>query len=86
MALYNFRCTGPCRSTKRKILKADQLKTVVGKLCGNSDCGGVWEREPTGPTNQVYETLDNGLMPHKVERLADAERLFKERAKNNKDG
>lgn len=86
MALYNFRCSGPCKSSKRKILNHDQLDTVVGKLCGKTDCSGVWEREQTGPTNQVYEVLDNGLMPHKVERLADAERLFKERSKNNQDG
>lgn len=27
----------------------------------------------------VVEHLDNGVMPRSVERLADAERLFKER-------
>lgn len=46
-------------------------------------CKAQMERNPTGPTNQVYERLDNGLMPRTVERLADAERLNKERAKNN---
>lgn len=83
MPLYNFKCSGSCRTTRRKILEPDKLNTIIGKTCWKPDCGGVWERDPTGPTNQVYERLDNGLMPRAVERLADAERLFKERAKND---
>lgn len=32
-------------------------------------------------TTNVMEVLDNGLMPRKLERLADAQRLYKERSK-----
>jgi len=49
-------------------------------------CKSPMKRNASGPTNQVYEQLDNGLMPRKVERLADAERLFKDRAKNDPNG
>ena len=41
------------------------------------------ERNPSGASSQAVERLDNGLMPKAVERIADAERLYKERA--NKD-
>lgn len=83
MALYNFVCDGPCRSTVRRILSPEKIDSVLGKPCGKPDCGGKWVREPTGATSQVYERLDNGLMPKAVERPKDAERLYKERAKKN---
>ncbi len=35
-----------------------------------------------GPTTNVKEKLDNGVMVRAVERYADAEELFHERAKN----
>lgn len=37
-------------------------------------------RAPKPPTTNVAERLDNGLMPRAVERPADAERLYHERA------
>lgn len=46
-------------------------------------CGGDCRSDPTGPTAQVNEILDNGLMPRRLERLRDAERLYKERAQND---
>lgn len=80
MAAWNFKCNGPCRKTTRKILEPEKVAAFVGTSCGKPDCGGTWQRDPTGPTTQKYERLDNGLMPRAVERPADAERLFKERA------
>jgi hypothetical protein len=41
------------------------------------------ERAPRGPTAQVKETLDNGAMKRKVERFKDAEKLYKDRSKQN---
>lgn len=34
-------------------------------------------------TSRITEVLDNGLMSRKVERLADADRLFKEQAETD---
>lgn len=45
-------------------------------------CGGIFQRAATGPSTQVMERLDNGAMPRAVERLADAERLYADRAKS----
>lgn len=42
-------------------------------------CGGDLIRTGNGPSTAVYETLDNGAMVKAVERLADVERLIKER-------
>lgn len=42
-------------------------------------CGGELCRTGNGPSTSVYETLDNGAMVKAVERLADVERLMKER-------
>lgn len=38
------------------------------------------ERVPTGLSSAVMETLDNGAMAKAVTRLADAERLYADRA------
>lgn len=78
MPLYNFKCP-KCGKAKRKICSAEQSKDPIA--C--SDCSTTLERAPSGATSQVKERLDNGLMPRAVERLADAERLFKERAQNH---
>lgn len=46
------------------------------------DCGRQMKIE-VNTTSQVVETLDNGAMSRKVERLSDAERLWKDRADND---
>jgi len=49
-------------------------------------CKVPMTRESEAPTSRVVEVLDSGLMSRRVERPADAERLYKERAdKDNKD-
>jgi hypothetical protein len=91
MPLYNFICP-KCGNKRRRICSPAQAKIPI--KCG--DCSArdndgpnlpatanenTMERDPSGPTNQRYERLDNGLMPRAVERLVDAERLHKERSK-----
>lgn len=76
MALYNYRCDG-CGKKARKISTPEQQQTPQ---C--PDCVQDMVRDPTGPSSQKMERLDNSLMPRRVERLADAERLHKERSKN----
>lgn len=43
------------------------------------DCGLEMVRDPRPPSSRVTEVLDNGLMNKRLERLADAERLFADR-------
>lgn len=46
-------------------------------------CGLPMIRDYKGINSQSYETLDNGLMSKKVERLADAHRLNDEHIKTD---
>ena len=41
------------------------------------------KRSARGPTAHKKETLDNGAMKRKLERFVDAEKLYKDRAKQN---
>ena len=41
------------------------------------------DRDAQGASSQNVEVLDNGLMNKRLERLADAERLFHERYENS---
>jgi hypothetical protein len=41
------------------------------------------ERAAKGPTAHKKESLDNGAMKRRVERFVDAEKLYKDRAKQN---
>jgi len=43
-------------------------------------CSEIMSRKPVPPSTQVHEVIDNGIMPRRLTRLADAERLNKERA------
>ena len=74
MPLYYFKC-GSCGAQVRQILKPEQAMAAMDCTCA----GGTLERDPRPPSTQVVESLDNGAMPRRLERLADAERLFSER-------
>jgi hypothetical protein len=41
------------------------------------------ERDTDVPSQQVMETIDNGVMAHRVVRLKDAEELHRKRNKAN---
>lgn len=77
MPLFYYTCA-KCAKTTRKILS----KPEVSIKC---ECGHDAERSARGGSSMVMESLDNGVMTKKLERLADAERLFHERvAKGDK--
>jgi putative FmdB family regulatory protein len=80
MPIYNFHCT-TCGNTTRKLLKPERLKGVV-IVC--TECGTAMERKVSGPSVRITETLDNGVMVKKVERLADAEQIHDEWAHGKK--
>ena len=80
MPLFYFTCSKCFRET-RKILNASEADKE--RYCPH--CGYAMYRTPTGPSSQAKEILDNGLMPRAVERIANAEELFRERAKEVKE-
>lgn len=80
MPVYNYSCTDCGVATKRLRPAAE------GNLPFACDCGGQFERNPSAvPSIRVVEVLDNGIMTKAVERPADAERLFRERARQPKE-
>lgn len=76
MPLFKLRCSS-CAAPASRL--ADSWRDVVA-LQLRCSCGAQFRRAATGPSTQKVERLDNGAMPRAVERLADAERLFKDRA------
>lgn len=74
MPLYCYACT--CGKTTRRLCKPAEAKDLP--VC---ECGLNMNRDPRPPTTKIVETLDSGYSPRKVERLADAERLYRERSK-----
>lgn len=76
MPAFNLKCA-ECGASTRRLARTFLL---VNLTCDT--CGGKLQRDPHGPSAQVMESLDNGLMPRRVERLRDAERLMKERSQN----
>ena len=82
MPLYNFKCSS-CDFKVRKIMYAVEVPLYASSPCPS--CAGEIVRDVQAPTTQVQETLDNGIMPRKLERLVDVERLAKERSKFDPD-
>lgn len=48
-------------------------------------CSKPLKRTPKPASTSIMETLDNGLMPRKVERLANAEEIFHDRSQIEND-
>lgn len=77
MPAFYLKCTS-CGKEKRKILpKYDIVKC---------DCGEDMQRsDQTNLSTMVKETLDNGAMSRKVERIHNVTELMKERSTLPKD-
>ncbi len=78
MPVFNLVC-GSCSKTTRQLASSWGSRTADASKC---DCGGELKRAATGPSTRVVETLDNGAMPRSVERLANAEELYRKRAES----
>jgi len=74
MAAFYFWCD-TCDVQVRKYLN----KTPVDEVCPT--CNSPLRRTVQAASTRVVEMLDNGVMRRSVERLSDAERLFKDRSK-----
>lgn len=79
MPLYNFRCSNEsCKKLTKRIISVQDYEDSSGWI--TCECGFTALREMSGATTKTMEVLDNGYMARPVERLADAERIFAERA------
>jgi hypothetical protein len=79
MPAYSFKCHN-CNILDRFILSPPKAKEPI--FC--SKCGCLMVRVARPPTTQVTETLDNGLMARALERPAEAETIYNERAHGKK--
>ena len=77
MPLFYYICD-ICQKEIRRVCNIQESKTLP--IC----CGSQTKRNPRPVTARCIEVIDNGIMTKKLERLTDAERLFKERAKVTK--
>lgn len=77
MPAFYLKC-GECQKEKRRILpKFEEIKC---------ECGCVMHRtDQTNPSTMIKETLDNGFMVRKVERIHNVEELMKDRGKKPDD-
>jgi putative FmdB family regulatory protein len=73
MPVFYYKCS-QCEENTTLFHKKDDKS--VCKKCGSNKL----ERNATGASSQVLETLDNGLMARKVERAPDIEKIMKERS------
>lgn len=78
MPLYRFLCNS---GHERYVLRSPkEIREIAEITC--EECGEAAKRAPTGVNGAtVKERIDTGYMPKRLERLADAERLFKDRNK-----
>jgi putative FmdB family regulatory protein len=80
MPMYNFRCP-QCQSAVKILRRPEKANQPVE--CPH--CKVQMSRDPQPPTSMVKETLDNGIMGRRVERLANIEEIGKERSKIKED-
>ena len=77
MPAFNLVCTECGEKQTRVLFNKTNLPKLVCIFCS-----GKVKRVVKGPSLQVKERLDNGIMVRAVERLANAEELFDDRSKN----
>jgi hypothetical protein len=80
MPIYYYKCP-ECNSTNRRLLAGEAEADKMLLLC---HCTAEMVRAPQPPTARITETLDNGVMVRKLERLADAEQIHKEMSHGKK--
>lgn len=78
MPLFYWKCN-ECNVQLTRIYSFKESQN--GEIC--SKCNNKMTRSEKGVNAQVYETLDNGLMSKKIERLADAQRIFSDHSKTD---
>lgn len=79
MPIYNLECA--CCGHKLRKLAAQPPKDQDCPSCTEGPMS--WQGQ--GPTQRVVEVRDNGLMPKKVEQLADIDEMVRDRSTTKKD-
>jgi hypothetical protein len=74
MPLYKFVCLDCAEPTKKL------MDSGASRLDLKCKCGGSLVRDASPPNSVLYEALDNGAMPRRLERLQNAEELYRDRA------
>lgn len=80
--MFRFQCSA-CAEYLMRLTDAKGARAFEGAACTKQGCSGTYARAPKPPSTLVTESLDNGIMARRVERIADAERIYKERARND---
>jgi hypothetical protein len=77
MPAFNFKCRacGPFRKLLDRSAKAHPCPK----------CSSPARRDPKPPTSNVTETLDNGIMARRVERIQGATEIYSERARQDRE-
>jgi ribosomal protein L37AE/L43A len=81
MPIFYYRCP-ECETMKSRLLKGPAEAESEVFLCAK--CSHPMVRAPKAPTTRITETLDNGIMVRKLERIADAEQIHDEMARGKK--
>jgi hypothetical protein len=80
MPIYNLECF--CCGHKFRKLAPKPPEDLHCPKCSESPVS--WSGK--GPTQRVVEVRDNGLMPKKVEQLADIDEMVRDRSTKKSDG
>lgn len=73
MGVYHYKCN-KCQTSIRKILAKAEIV-----YC--ETCKSKLKRDPKPLTTKQNEVLDNGIQTKAVERMVDAEEIYKERSR-----
>lgn len=77
--MYRFKCDLCGRTTSKILSDNAAAKAWAGTACVQGPgCWGQFKRDARPATSRVTEVLDNGIMARRVERPADAERVYYE--------
>lgn len=77
MPCFWYHCQ-PCGKRQAFMGKSQTEESTTPREC--KVCAGPVVREISVVTSRTVETIDNGLMSKPVERLANAQEIYKERA------
>jgi putative FmdB family regulatory protein len=80
MPIYNFHCPECDKPFQRVLPHLSEYE----KPCPT--CKTTSPYVGKGPTTRIVEVRDNGLMPKKVEQLADIDEMVRERSTKKPDG
>ena len=79
MPIYGYKCPG-CGAETRRLMSAKEALAAV-LVCS---CGVEFQRHVKAPSSQTMEVIDNGARVRRLERLSDAQDIYREYVKQEK--